>query len=262
MKVKIINLNMFYGGKVDWDNAVQYLQEEQPDIVLLQEVYWDAASGRSQFTNTVPNLQAVLDYKYAEGQIEFVFETRDGVVGPIGNAIMSRFSLENKKIVWLTGSGPGELTKQSDREALSHLPRALVHCEVSIEGKVYNIMTLHGVFSEKSEENDLQRAMGKQIVEYIQGMPNVILGGDFNVREDSDAIRMIEDHLENVFKGERTTSFDSRHENLRAKVANEGFVPGPPIDHIFVSPDIKVVEHRTAEACVSDHQSQIVVLDL
>src|SRR5689334_22519755 len=130
MRIKLINLNTFYGGKLDWESIVSYLQKENPDIVLLQEVYWnDQNNVEKPFLNTIPNLQKELGYTYAEGQVEFVFETRDGITGPIGNGIMSRIPLENKKIVWLTGSEPGN-AKQSDREVLPHLPRALVHSEV------------------------------------------------------------------------------------------------------------------------------------
>jgi endonuclease/exonuclease/phosphatase (EEP) superfamily protein YafD len=119
----------------------------------------------------------------------------------------------------------------------------------------YELMTVHGVWAPDGNETDDQKAMGKKISEYIQNKSNVILSGDFNINQKSECISGIEKDLTNIFKDERITSFNMKHKD------KPGYASAV-VDFVFASPAIKVLEHRTADVDVSDHQSQVVVFDL
>jgi endonuclease/exonuclease/phosphatase family metal-dependent hydrolase len=115
-------------------------------------------------------------------------------------------------------------------------------------------MSLQGVWAHDATETPAQIEMGNRISKYVQGKNNVILAGDFNVNEGTQTIDLLGESLSNIFKGERRTSFNMTRKGPQFSEA--------VVDFVFTSPNIKVADHHTATADVSDHQSQIVVLEL
>jgi endonuclease/exonuclease/phosphatase family metal-dependent hydrolase len=253
MRVKLINLNAWHGGRRLWDNIVQYLKEEQPDIITIQEAYASEEQNTLPYLRTVSALQEILGFPYSAYGLEFIIET-ENEKGPMGNAFLSKYPLAQKPAVWLQGTAPAQV-RDFDYDSIPHFPRNILHCEAAINGQTYNLMTLHGVWAPDNNETDLQKKMGQTISKYIKGMPKVILSGDFNVNENTETVKILEDDLINIFKGERASSF-----NMRQKT-KPGYATAV-VDFIFASPDIQVLEHRTSDADVSDHQSQVVVMDL
>ncbi len=251
--MKLINLNTWHGGKNLWDNIVEYLKEEEPDILMLQEAYASKEPGQAPFLNTAESIQKIIDLPYSQFAQEFMLTTPDDYA-PMGNAILSRFPLTQANTVWLHGNGPTEVNDQ-DRAAIPHIPRHMLHCQTEINGQTYNLLNTHGVWAPDSAETESQQEMGRIISEYVGNMTNVILAGDFNTNENTVTMSAIRERLVDVFSGERTSSFNMKHKT------NPGYGTAV-VDFVFVSPNIRVLEHRTSERDVSDHQSQIVILDL
>jgi endonuclease/exonuclease/phosphatase family metal-dependent hydrolase len=252
MRVKLINLNVWWGGKKLWGNIVQYLKEEQPDITILQEAYASEEQNAAPYLNTAASLQKILGFPYSEFGLEFIIQTKEDK-SPMGNAILSKFPLIKKEGLWLQGTGPTEVS-DSDRQSIPYFPRNLLHCEAEINGQAYNLMALHGIWAPDEQETEMQKEMGRKVAGYLQGKPNVILAGDFNINEKSETVQLLEQGLTNIFKGERVSSF-----NMKQKT-KPGYATAV-VDFVFASPNIKVAEHYTSEADVSDHQSQVVVFD-
>lgn len=253
MRVKLINLNTWQGGKFLWDNIIQYLKDEQPDIVMLQEVFASEEENVAPYLKTLESLQEIFNFPYSEYSLEAIFDNGEEIA-PMGNAILSKFPLSDKQVIWINGTAPTTMDN-NDRGSIPNFPRNILHCQIDINSQTYNLMTTHGVWAPDSIETDLQKAMGKRISEYVNGKPNVILTGDFNVNENTEAIYSIEQHLTNLFKDERDCSFNMKHKT------KPGYATAV-VDFIFTSPNITVLEHRTSEADVSDHQSQVVICDL
>jgi len=253
MRVKLINLNVWYGGKRLWDNIVQYLKDEQPDILTLQEAYASEELGAAPYLKTASSLQQILGFPYSAFGLEFILQTKEEKA-PMGSAILSKFPLANEQAVWIHGSAPIEVN-DTKRENIPNFVRNILHCETIINGQTYNLMTLHGVWAPDNTETEAQKVMGRKISEYVKDKPNVILTGDFNVNENTETIRMLEQNLTNIFKGERVSSFNMEHKT------RPGYATAV-VDFVFASPNIKILEHYTADANVSDHQSQVVVFDL
>lgn len=251
MRIKLINLNVWFGGRL-WDNIVEYLQAEQPDILMLQEAYANAQGGEPRM-NTVASIQKHLDLPHTEFETQFILQ-QNNETASWGNAILGRFPLSNKRVCWLQGQG-SILVNGEDLKQRSAAPRNLLHCQMSLQDKVYNLMTLQGIWAPDEKVIPGQREMARLIVDYIQRQENIILTGDFNVNEETEPIKLIDQQLTNIFHGERTSSF-----NMKQKT-KPGYATGI-VDFIFTSTDIKVIDHYTAPHDVSDHQSQVVVLDL
>lgn len=236
-----------------WDNVVQYLKDEQPDIVTLQEVFAGGKPEGPPHLRTLPALQEALGYGYAEFGLESFLDNGQ-VEADFGNGILSKLPLMEPKVEWIHGSGPRKVDDR-DRQQVPNFPRNILHCKMEAGGQNYNVMSLHGVWAFDRQETGLQKAMGKKISEYVSGKSNVILAGDFNVNENTEAVNSVEQHLVNIFKGQRQSSF-----NMRQKTS-PGYASAI-VDFVFASPQIKVLEHYSSDADVSDHQSQVVVFDL
>ena len=119
--------------------------------------------------------------------------------------------------------------------------------EIDANGTNLHVFNTHGVWGEDGNDNERRLAMGEMIIKAILGKEHVILGGDFNTDEKSQTIANIEQHLPNIFKGERTTSFNMRRKNPALNYST-GIV-----DFIFVSSDFKVISHASPDTDISDH---------
>jgi endonuclease/exonuclease/phosphatase family metal-dependent hydrolase len=64
--MKLVNLNTWHGGKYLWDNIVEYLRAEDPDILMLQEAYASKEPGQASFLNIAQSIQGILDLFYSE----------------------------------------------------------------------------------------------------------------------------------------------------------------------------------------------------
>ena len=112
---------------------------------------------------------------------------------------------------------------------------------------------MHGIWGHDGEDNPRRLEMSQTILEAIGDKPNVILSGDFNVREGTRTIRNIEKSLLNVFAGELTTTFNMK-QKTDPKFARA------VIDFIFVDLNFRVLDHRAPQVDVSDHMPLIVTL--
>ncbi|MFA5954251.1 MAG: endonuclease/exonuclease/phosphatase family protein [Patescibacteria group bacterium] len=253
MKIKIINLNLWLGGQHTWDNILEYLRHEDPDIIFLQEVNNSTKKDVPPYLTSYASLQRELNLPYSEYETQFNVKYGDEYV-PRGVAIFSRFPLSNKFVVWLYGNVTADVD-DSDIESIPTFPRNLLHCQTEINNTRYNLMTLQGVWAHDGRETEAQKQMGQKIVDYVADKENVILGGDFNVNEKTESIKFLGKHLTNVFKSERVTSFNMARKNK----------PGygeAVVDFIFLGPTIKVVSHYSSDKDVSDHQSQVVIIEV
>lgn len=252
MQVKLVNINVWHGGKHLWDNIIEYLRNENPDVIMMQEAFAKAGASE-QYLQTVNSLKKILGYKFTEQAIECTL-SNGSVSSPVANAILSKFPLENRHIEWIHGNGPEEVDDR-DKSEIPNFPRNLLHCQSNINGQTYNFMVTHGVWAHDHVETESQKAMGKKICSYLEGKNNVILSGDFNVNENTKTINSIGNILVNIFKGNRSSSF-----NMKQKT-DQGYA-NAIVDFVFSSPEIKILEHYTPDVNVSDHQSQIVIFDL
>lgn len=243
---------MWLGGQHTWDNIINYLQEEEPDIIFLQEVNNSVKKNLPPYLTSYISLQEKLGLPYFEYENQFNIKIEDDYV-PRGLAIFSKFPLSNKSVVWLYGDAVTDV--EDIPEFIPTFPRNLLHCQVLANDTYYNLMTLQGVWAHDGQETEGQRQMAQKIFDYIKDKENIILGGDFNVNENTRSIKLIEQKLVNIFKGERETSFNMTRKN------KSGYAEAV-VDFILTSPNIKVVDHYSSDKDVSDHHSQVVIIEV
>ena len=233
--------------------AIDFLRSEDADVVLLQEVY----DGRDTSWNDPGTRSRMMldELGYAHQDYAPAFnKIIEQLPIPEGNLILSKFPIKKQSVTFF--DVPFADNFEQHRGNFATTPRNLQHVVLDVDGTGVNVFNTQGVWGEDGNDNDRRLAMGKTIAEAVRGLPRVILGGDFNVQEQTRSMAQIEDvGLRNIFKAELKSTF-----NLRRKT-NPGFATAV-VDMLFVSPDLEVVEHACPNVDVSDHLPLVATLEI
>lgn len=251
MKIKILNLNIWLGGKL-FDSALRFIREENPDLLLLQEVYDGKSENLPRNLRTTDVLKEELDLEYYYFSPSMLDNLKEGKIGR-GNAIFSRFSIKEKNTFFF--DRPYGEYSEYNSEDFAFFPKNLQHIEVEINKKLFNIFNTQGIWGLDGRDNARRLKMSKTIVNTIKDKKNVVLAGDFNLQPDTVTIQNIEKYLRNVFKNELTSSF-----NMKRKT-NPGYATAV-VDMLFASRNLKVVDHYCPQIDVSDHLPLVCVIEV
>lgn len=226
-ELKVLAYNIHHANppsipdSIDLPAIAQVIIESGADLVALQEV--DVHTERSG-----PGLHQAKALADLTG-MHFYFEKSIPYQGgEYGNAILSRFPIENKLALQLSSAEGTE-------------PRTLLLVQVTLpDGEKIKFASTHLDFS--SSTNAANQA--KDITSYLEDEPlPVIMAGDFNALIGSDAIDELDSHFERTCR-----------ENCPPTIPVVD--PNRTIDFIFYRPDNKfqVKEHRViSETYASDH---------
>lgn len=252
MKIKFITLNL-WGGRL-FDKALKFLKTEQPDILLIQEIY------NSPNLSFEPRLRAVdvLSNTLLLSYYFFVpFLTDEDVSGGVewGSCIFSRFPIKHKEPIFVYGSYKKANLSILSEDEITKLLRILQHAVVEIDNKECDVYNLHGIWNTHGHDTSERIKMSEIIAKEVKDKQNVILGGDFNVNQGTQTIKNIEKYLSNVFEDKFKTTFNMRYKKT-------GGYGTAVVDRIFVSRNIKVVEKYQPDVDVSDHLPLVVVIEI
>lgn len=240
MKIKFITLNIWHGGKF-FNSLIRFIEEQGPDITTLQEAY--------------PKTIDALMQKFPEYEKYFApafFDLNDNV--DRGNAIFSRFPIVRSENIFFD-LPYAEVKEELPPGDYTNTPRNLAHSLVKAEKIDLNIFNIHGIWGFDGYDNERRLKMGKTVLNAIKDKENVILAGDFNLRPNNQTVYNIEKSLKNVFKGELKTTFNMGHK------IDPGYADSV-VDMIFVSPNIKVLDHYCPQVDISDHFPLVAVLEI
>ena len=102
MKIKLINLNLYEGGLL-FNNILEFLKLEKPDILTLQEVYNGKDKKLAQNLRSLDILKKTLpDFEYYYSP-ELKDNRQEGNID-LGNAIFTRFSITSQKTIFINSS--------------------------------------------------------------------------------------------------------------------------------------------------------------
>lgn len=244
MKFKFIHCNILNGGRL-MDNLVEFLRQERPDVLAMQEVFDGREPARE------PRFRSIAVIGKAAGLAHVAFApTQNQVVGdstlPYGNAVLSRFPVTQTG-VWFYDVPFQERLAVADR-GFTHFPCNLQHVTIGLDGEPLHVFNTHGIWDRHGRDNPRRLQMGQTIADRMAGLRPAILCGDFNVNEGTKTIDRLGEKLTNVFAPDRRkTSF-----NVGRKPKNSGYVKAV-VDFIFTTDDLKVLSHRQPDVDVSDH---------
>ena len=238
MTIKVLCLNIWYGGKIR-DALCDFVKTQDADILLLQEVYEDE------------NLFPHYPNRHYAGEVLHLMDGRRRVVG---NAIYSKYPITASHIEFLFE--PFGIGDESKRETFPFWPINLESALVDLGQTQLNVFNIHGVWGEDGNDNERRLKMSEKIIAAVKEKKHVVLAGDFNTDERTKTIGNIEQYLTNIFKGERETSFNMKRKNP------PGTYGLAIVDFIFVSPDIKVLSHASPDVDISDHLPLLATLQI
>jgi len=256
MKIKVISLNVWLGGKL-FDGIVEFLKREDPDILLLQEVFDGHDPAYAQRFRTMDEFARLFQFNSSDFAPEMLCVEEGGKVER-GDAILSKFPItqRHEPIFFNEPYNNSYVDIPVNYPAVSH---NLQHVTISVEGTDLDVFNFQGVWDLDGDNDSPSRLkMSKTIIDAVRGKQNVILGGDTNATPNSQTIKNIEAELTSVFKGDLATSFNVRRKDL---VKFPGYATAV-VDALYVSPSIKVVDSSCPDVDIADHLPLVVTIEI
>ena len=246
MKIKLLDLNLYEGGLL-MSKIINFFQKENPDILILQEVYDGKASNFPKNLKTLQTLKKMFHSFYFSFSPELCDNRIEGRI-ELGNAVFSRFPIFSTKTVFINSSYEKSWLRSNFHEDFTNSPQNLQHLKIKLENKNLDLINIHGVWGFDGQDNPARFRMGRLIQKELKNYQYTVLAGDFNLTPDTKVVKNIEKHLVNVFKDELKSTF-----NIKRKRKDKGGYAKAVVDMLFVSKNIKVLSHRCPKLDISDH---------
>jgi endonuclease/exonuclease/phosphatase family metal-dependent hydrolase len=234
-QLKLLTYNIHCGIGVDRCYDLRRIEtilgEEQADLIALQEM--DCGVSRTAYQDQCGYLADRLSMNH------FYCATRAVETGEFGLAVLSPFHLVHKHKY--------DISYHPDRE-----PRYCLRVDVEVEpGAVLHVFNCHLGLATRERRYQRQQMLSEAILLSEDLRHPVILMGDFNDRPFTVVHYQLRRHFKDVF-------------NALGKWWGPTFRAGPfplRLDHIYVSPDIHVVNCRVRRdklaRIASDHRPVI-----
>lgn len=233
--MKLITLNT-WGGHVHKELLEFFKEGQEIDIFCLQEIYNGAKTEKMdpEFMQDAFDLYSDIEKTLLNHKGYF----RPHIEDWYGLAIFVKKGIE------ITREGDVSIYDIDYTGAGNH-SRNLHYVEVGYNGKAVTIANVHGLWNGKgktdSPERILQSYKIKEFMDSVVG--EKILCGDFNLRPDTESVKILEQGMRNLIK---EYSVESTRTSLYVK-------PEKYADYILTSPSIKVIDFKVLGAEVSDH---------
>lgn len=251
MQLKYLTLNIWKGGML-FDAIVDFIKQENPDIIAMQEVYNGEDKHLEKRFRSVSELKKETNYPFAEFSAALFDKTSST---QRGNAVFSHFPIIEQQTTFFDIPYKTVDTENDKEKDFLSYPYNLQHVKIDLHGTTLNVFNTHGIWGTHGADTPRRLQMGEIIANAVKDKNNVILSGDFNLLPITQTVAKIEKHLKNVFKNELTTTFNMKHKT------KEGYATAA-VDMIFVSPDVRVIEHYMPEVDVSDHMPLVCIVEI
>lgn len=225
-EIRVMTWNLHHGegedGKLDLERIAALIREQKPDLVALQEI--DNKCRRTKGVDQAAELAKLTGLNGAFGKAM----DHDG--GEYGQAILSRFPIEEKQVHPLPGDGE---------------PRIAFEVAVTVSGKQVRMITAH--LDHQQEERRLRQA--EAVVKALENHHEpMILAGDFNDVPGSPALAVFSEQWKAVPKKQPAFTIPSKD-------------PKSEIDHLFTR-GFEVANPAVVlpEEVASDHRPVVVTL--
>lgn len=234
--MKLMTLNI-WGGHVR-QPLLQFIQSHQAvDIFCFQEVYHNAREmitieDRTVSLNIFAELQSLLP-----NHIGYFRPVVDGIYG-ISIFIKKDIQVFNEGdyLIHSNPHYPGKGPAHS---------RILQWITCQVDGQEYAIINVHGLWNGKGKTDTTERlAQSGKIKEFMSAITaKTILCGDFNLRPDTQSLKILADDMHHLVEMYQVTSTRTSYYPKDEKYA----------DYIFTSKDVSIKNFSVLSDEVSDH---------
>jgi len=241
MNLKVITLNTWFNKFLD--KQVDFIKKEDPDVLLLQEV----TSGLDSKNDSGPTngyqqlIQSLPGYFYAYTpmwHLSLANNTYD-----LGLAIFSKAPLlETHSIYYYK-----EMQFISKFTGGQDFPGVYLSGKISVAGQIIEIISTHFIWSLFPEINHFQKEAIPIFKKHLAGKQNFILGGDFNVTDDSE----IYQELVSIVKDDRPKG---TKRTLHPQLHKVGTAKELAVDYLFHKGSaIQLLSSQVPVVPLSDH---------
>lgn len=244
---------MWQGGNL-FPQILKFIHNENPGVIVLQEVYNGKKLNLPDKYRTLEIIQKIKVFPYLFFSPAFLDIKPEGKI-PQGNAIFSKFPIISGKTIFY--DIPYGNRYEDQTEDYPYNPRNLQHIEIPLDNQIIHVLNTQGIFGLDGGDNERRLKMSEIIVNEIKDKQNVILAGDFNLRQNTKTIKNIEKKLKNIFKDELRTTF-----NIKRKAKFKEGYSRTVVDMIFTSININVINHYCPNVDISDHLPLVVSLKI
>ena len=221
MSYNVLHFENVRTGAIDYDAFADVIRQSGADIVGLNEVYGASDAYDDQAAELAKRL----------GWHSYFSEAfLDDGVDPFGNAVVSRFPIEQAQTIPVPYPEIRSGTQYYE-------PRAVLRARIA----GHTVLVTHFGLNPDEQENALQTVL--PVIEDER----CILMGDFNVTPDDDVLRPI-----------RAKMLDADAHLPAGTMSFPSDAPRKKIDYIFHSADYTVQSAQIPPVVVSDHRPYIV----
>lgn len=236
--MKLITLNT-WGARVKKPFEEFIKNNQETDIFCFQEIYEKSEEKLSaRYPEANHNLFTELKELLSEHNAFF----RPAFVDVYGVAIFVKKSisvLEEGDIVIHESDSPFVEAIEGNH------PRNMQWVKISTGNGAYTIMNVHGLWNGKGKTDSPERiTQSNRIKEFVRSVDGPkILCGDFNLRPDTESIKILGEGMRDLIKEHGIKSTRTSFYNKPEKYA----------DYVFVSSEINVEKFEVMDDEVSDH---------
>lgn len=230
MPLKLVCLNVEIDRHLD--RVLPFLEREEPDVVLLQEVLEKDLPLLEQTLNTKSIFTPVAQFQWRGcHQVE-------------GLTILSRLPIVKHYVEYYKGSGDSIPTIELGPEAGNKLARALSVVHVVNEDKTYCLATTHFTWTPDGQTSEEQTRDLDILLNLLSAFPDIVLCGDFNAPRGNSIFRKLASRFKDNIPPHITTTIDKNwHRAGDLQLVVDGLFSTP---HYMIS-EVKLVDD------VSDH---------
>lgn len=245
--MKLITLNT-WGARIKKPFKDFIRNNKDVDIFCFQEIYDKA--------------EAILSANYPDTSFDIFSELKEflpehtGYFRPVLEGVYG-IAIFVKKSIEVIDEGEVDIHTGVDKtkEGIfsGHHNRNLQWVKIKMNNKIISILNVHGLWNGKGKTDTPERlAQSQKIKDFLDSIHTPkILCGDFNLRPDTESIKMLEQNMNNLIK---TFKVETTRTSLYTK-------PEKHADYIFTSPEIKINHFEVMPDEVSDHSALLLEFD-
>ena len=260
-KMKLLNLNI--GIKIDNSNEViDLILNNKYDIVTLQEVMRKKEDTVFDIYNSSNIIKESTNYKYSFFGPLWITNHHErngttvrefGGYTEQGNEVLSNYLIEQANNIFYYKNYSNYIDVTNFKEE-DH-PRAFVDVILNIDGKMLQVINVHGIWNKGKIGDERTISQSKKILEHVSQDIPCIIAGDFNLLPNTESIQMLNSKMINLIekyniKSTRPMFYDS---------LDKGDVV---CDYIFVNDKVKVNNFTVINTEISDHLPLVLDFDV
>ncbi len=189
-------------------------------LALMRDVNADVIGLQESDTNRIAGGNTDVVRYFADALDMYAYYGPKTVPGTFGIALLSKYPIENPRTFYMFSAG--EQT-------------AAIEAQITVDGRSLHLFVTH-------LGNGGPLVQQQAVLQAVQGKGPLILMGDFNFRPDSEQYQLTTAVLQDAWRQNALTNNGANSPE-----------PAKRIDHIFISPDLQVLDMRYILDPASDH---------